>query len=214
MNIIQNISIIGSGNVATHLAKSFYNAGIKIDNIYSRNFENAKILAKIVDSIAVNKIELITPHSDLYIFSVTDGVIKLLSEKLNKSIGYNIKVVHTSGMVSSMIFKNLFKEYGVLYPLQTFTKEREVDMTKVPFCLTANSKQFEKELVNLARNISDNVKIIGDEERMKLHVAAVFVNNFTNFLYSIGKEITEQENIDFELLLPLIQETGAKILDG
>ena len=214
MNIIQKLSLIGSGNVATHLGKSLFAAGIKIDTVFSRNIDNATELAEKIDSEPVNKIKNLSKNSDIYIFSVSDEAISPLAIMLSKYIGRHNRVVHTSGMVNSNVFKDLFDDYGVFYPLQTFTKNRELDISKVPFCITANNKNVENDLLTLANKISTDVNIIKDKERMKLHVAAVFVNNFTNFMYSIGKDITEKEKLDFGLLFPLMEETTAKVLEG
>ena len=214
MQKIKNITVIGSGNVATHLCKHLFDAKYKIDCIYSRDINKAKLLAKSVNANAVDDIAGLPAKSDLFLMAISDNAIDIVAKQLNKYLGRKINVVHTSGMVSSAIFRDYFDNYGVFYPLQTFTKNRDLDISKVPFCITANNKKLEKNLSVLANKISTNINIINDKERMKLHVAAVFVNNFTNFMFIIGKDITEKENLNFELLFPLIEETTAKILEG
>ena len=214
MQKIKNITIIGSGNVATHLGKYLYNAKYKIDYIYSRNIKNAKTLAKSVNADPVDDIAEVHAKSDLFLIAVSDNAIEIIAKQLNKYLGRKINVVHTSGMVSSEIFRGYFYNYGVFYPLQTFTKEREIDIKEVPFFITANNDDFEKKLFKVAKKLSSNINIISDKERKVLHVAAVFANNFTNYMYSISKDILESEKMEFDLLYPLIKETTDKVLSG
>ncbi len=210
----QKISILGSGNVAYHLSTCLYKTGLAIDAIYSRNIEHARELSDLVNAIPVNEISKLPDDSDLYLVAISDNAIESTANKLNKIFGRKPKVVHTSGMVSSSVFDKYFNHYGVFYPLQTFTKKRNIDLNEVPFFITANTIEFETALTNLATRITSKVNIINDNDRKVLHVAAIFSNNFTNFMYRISKEITEKNNLNFEHLFPLIKETSNKILDG
>ena len=214
MQKIKNISVIGSGNVATHLVKNLYKSGIVIDYIFSKNIENAKILSNEVNAIPIDKLKNIKCNSDFYLFAVSDSVIEHLAEELNIYCGSNLQVAHTSGMVASMIFEKYFDNFGVFYPLQTFTKERKINIEDVPFFITANNTTFEKNLIKTAKILSKKTNTISDNNRKVLHVAAVFANNFTNYLYGISKDILDKENLDFEILFPLIKETAGKILDS
>jgi len=214
MGKINNISIIGSGNVATHIGVALKNAGLKIDCVYSRNQFNADILAKKLNATGVDKVDLVFGESDLYIFAVSDTIIETLAKQLSDYLGYKPLVVHTSGLVSSTVFDPYFNEFGSFYPLQTFTKNRVVDIKEIPLLLAGNSYEVESKIMKLAELISNNTKFINDEERKVLHVAAVYANNFTNYLYSISENILTNENIDFNLLFPLIKETAQKIIDG
>jgi predicted short-subunit dehydrogenase-like oxidoreductase (DUF2520 family) len=125
-------------------------------------------------------------------------------------VGLNV-FVHTSGTIPSTIFEKHTSNYGVFYPLQTFSISKEPDWTTIPICIDANTEAQRIEIENLARQLSPNVHRITDAQRATLHVAAVFVNNFTNHLFHIGQTIVEKEGISFDLLKPLIQETVAKI---
>lgn len=214
MGKIKSISLIGSGNVATHLGIALFEAGLKVDSVYSRNIDHAKLLGKILNSRFVDKIADISYDSDLYLISVNDNAVKDITKRLSDILGYNILVVHTSGMVSSEIFKADFNNYGVFYPLQTFRKKRKIDIVEVPFLITANSTDIENKLYELASRISNSVNFMSDSKRKALHVAAVFVNNFTNFMYSLSEEIVGKEKIDFDLLKPLIKETAMKVYEG
>ncbi len=214
MSRIKSVSFIGSGNVATHLAKALESSGINVKSIYSRNINHAKQLGDEIGAKSTDKISEIAVDSDLFIFSVKDNVIGDLAKKLKEKVGYDAFVAHTSGMVASEIFKEYFNDFGVFYPLQTFRKARNVEVREVPFLITGSSNTEENILFELASMISDNVHFIDDAKRKILHVAAVFANNFTNFMYSISYEIVQKENIDFQLLKPLIKETAMKIVNG
>ena len=214
MSGIKQITLIGSGNVAHHLGKAFKSAGIKIDCVYSRNIENAESLAEELESFAVDQINNLPSYSDLYLFAVNDSSIGYLAKQLSDCCGYNLNVVHTSGMESVDVFKEHFNTYGSFYPLQTFTKDRSLNIREVPFFITSNESGFENKLYDLATSIADSAKLVSDSDRKALHVSAVFANNFTNYLYSISKDILLKENLDFELIFPLIKETTRKILSG
>lgn len=214
MGKIKSITLIGAGNVAHHIGTALFNAGLKIDCIYSRKINNAQSLAEKLNTSAIDNIENIVDNSDLYLFAISDDAIENIAKQLAIQLGYTKSVAHTSGMVPSNIFSNYFNNFGVFYPLQTFTKNRKLDIRKIPFLITSNSIDLENQLYNLAENISNNVSFIDDIKRKSLHVAAIFANNFTNYLYSISENIAEKENLDFNLLYPLIEETAKKIVEG
>ena len=162
----------------------------------------------------VSKISELSASSDLFLFAVSDNAIEGLAKELCDCCGYNLNVAHTSGMVSSQVFDKYFNDFGVFYPLQTFTKNRNLNMEEIPFFITCNGSDFENIIYNLAIIISNNVKFITDEERKVLHVTAVFVNNFTNYLYTISEDILNNENLNIESIYPLIKETAMKVIDG
>lgn len=208
------ITLIGAGNVGYHLGKRLYKKGFIIRQVYSRNLENAHRLAQKVAAAPVNKLTSIDAESDLYILAVKDDAIEFVSDQLSQNAGMSKQlVVHTSGAVSSLTLSKYFKNYGVFYPLQTFSKNRSVQFSTIPICIAASRKKDRKILRKIAKKISKKVAIISDEERAVLHVAAVIVNNFTNHLFHIGQSLTDTERIDFDLLKPLILETVLKIDD-
>lgn len=212
---IKDIVILGSGNVATHLAPALAAAGGNILQVYSRKITRARKLAKKVNAKPVNKITEIHKNADLYLFAISDGAIEMVGKALSAHLNGEKKyiVAHTSGATPSTVFKGHFKQYGIFYPLQTFSKNRPADFQSIPFCIDGNRKLVRTALFKLAEKLSSKVYEISDQERSVLHVAAVFANNFTNHLFTISKSILDQKNIPFDLLLPLILETAQKVQD-
>ena len=207
MDSLQTITFIGSGNVATHLAKTLFYKGFVIHEVYSKSLEKAQLLASKINAKACNQIEQLSNESDIYIICIKDDFIQEIVEKLSFK---NKLIVHTSGSISIDALKS-FEHYGIFYPLQTFSKEKEVNMFEVPFCIEANTKITEQALINLGESISEYVYLINSEQRKKLHLAAVFACNFTNYMYQIANDITRKNDIDFDILKPLIIETAKKI---
>jgi len=205
------IILIGSGNVGFHLGKKLTSVGIKIEQVFSRKKSKAKRLAKVCNSTFTNSFSEVSKNGDLYILAVPDSAIEKVADNLSKNISPQKLVVHTSGATPSTILKPYFKQYGIFYPLQTFSINREVDFEKIPICVDANLKKNRLLLENLAKRIANNIYQINDKQRAILHVAAVFVNNFSNNLFTIGEQITKEENLPFEILKPLIQESVEKI---
>ncbi|MDI9311475.1 MAG: DUF2520 domain-containing protein [Limnohabitans sp.] len=200
-----SVVIIGAGNVAQHLISAFANSNIvDIIQIYSRT-SNPNL--KGISSDKITSIFSEIKEADLYIISVTDYAIKNISSEIPYE---NKLVVHTSGTVPISALNDKNKK-GVFYPLQTFTKGKEVNFKEIPLCIEAENEADYKILATVANSISDKVFKIDSEQRKSLHVAAVFVCNFVNHLYQIGSEICLENNIPFEILLPLITETADKI---
>lgn len=206
-NSIQTASFVGSGNVATHLAIALKKVGVEIIDVFSENTENAKRFAAELKCSFSHGIQNL--NSDITILAIPDSKIKEVSGLLpeNDSI-----VVHTSGITDMSVLEGR-KHFGVFYPLQTFSKERKVEMGKIPFCIEANNEDDLSLLVELASKLSQNVKAVSSKQRKLLHLTAVMVNNFSNHMYHMASEILETNNLDFELLLPLIQETAQKVND-
>lgn len=200
------IVLIGSGNVAQHLIKAFAKSE-KIDLIQAFSRRN-EALTHLLDSDKITNNFNDLKEADLYIIAVSDDAITKVSSQLPFE---NRLVVHTSGSVSldSLDKKN---RNGIFYPLQTFSKKAEVDFSQIPLCLESDNETDFELLKNLANTISNNVYAINSEQRKALHVSAVFVNNFVNHLYQMGNEICIENNVPFEILKPLIQETANKIM--
>lgn len=206
---IKTITIIGAGNVAYHLAQALKNQNFKIEQIYNRNLANAQELAKKTDSHAIDNLNQITTNSDLYIIAVKDDAIELIIKELTL---INKFVVHTAGSVEADIFSPYTNNYGVLYPLQTFTKTKKISFTDVPLCIEANTPTNIETLKNVAQKLSNTVIQINTKQRQALHLSAVFACNFTNHLLTIAYDLLDKNNINFEILKPLIEETIAKAL--
>lgn len=202
-----SVVILGSGNVATHLFKAFNQA----DNMVVNQWYGRRITAiasykndvEIIDDLSLIK------DADVYILAVSDDAVSELSSQLPFE---NKLVLHTSGSVSVYDIDKKHKR-GVFYPLQTFSKEAEIDFKNVPICIETIDKKSYPIIRDLALAIGSPVKRVNSDQRKVLHLAAVFVNNFTNQLYRIGHEITESQGAEFDLLKPLILETAKKIQD-
>jgi predicted short-subunit dehydrogenase-like oxidoreductase (DUF2520 family) len=204
----KKVAIIGAGNLATRVSLELQNNGINIVQVYSRTVTSALTLARMLGCNYVTKPEKITPEADIYIISVSDMAMAGLLENVN----FNNKLVaHTAGSIPMDALKKFSKNYGVFYPLQTFSKYRDVNFSKIPFCIEGNSKQNEQILVELASTISKDVRLINSEQRKQLHLAAVFACNFVNHMYAIAGELVQDKDIPFDILRPLINETASKI---
>lgn len=209
MREIRKINIIGAGNVATHLAIALKNAGIEIPFIYSRNQESADILSRKCRSNSTTDISKIITDIDLVIVSVSDDALAEVLDKLGKG---NSLIVHTSGSVPMDIMSSYSENYGVLYPLQTFSKDRDLIFKEVPLCLEANSSENLEALRKLAYLLTDHIYFIDSFQRKELHLAAVFACNFPNFLYSIAEDFLKKNELPFDLIKPLIVETAHKAI--
>lgn len=201
------IVIIGTGNTATVLGKRLKIAGHNILQVFGRNAEEAKALALELDTNPVSDFSNINPDAEIYLLAVSDDVIA----EVSKSLPVKDKIlVHTAGAVSIDVLKKASSHYGVLYPLQSLRKEME-PLTEVPLHIDAGDEQTLEKIKVLANSISSQVIVSGDVERMKLHVAAVFCNNFTNYMYTLAETYCKNENLVFNHLLPLINETASKL---
>lgn len=199
------ITLIGSGNVAQHLIKAFAKSElVEIAQVFSRKKEKLSSIIEF-DKIVSDYEDL--KEADLYIIAVTDNAITEVSQQLPFN---NQLVVHTSGTASIETLDDKNRK-GVFYPIQTFSKNKEIDFSVIPICLEADNTFDFRVLETVAKSISKAVFPINSEQRKALHVAAVFVNNFTNHLYQIGHEICEENQVPFDILKPLIQETAQKI---
>ena len=201
---MKDIILIGSGNVATHLGINLKNNNFNIVQVISSTLKNAEILASKLDSDFSNNISDLK-KADLIIVAVSDNVIGNIAKYI-----INTPIVHTSGSIGLEVFKNN-NNAGVFYPLQTFNTNIEVSFKKVPICIEANNKYFEKEIIKLAQKISENVVKMDSEQRKQLHIAAIFSCNFINQMFAISDEILEKSNINFKLLLPIIKQTVNKL---
>lgn len=203
-----NIIFIGAGRLATHLAIELSKHAFNIQQVYSRTDTSAKELAKKINSKAVSDIKQIETNADIYIFSVKDSALVEIIADIPPNKGLWL---HTAGSITLDIFKGYNGRYGVLYPFQTFSKDRELDFRKIPIFIEANNKNDLDLLRTICLEISDKVYTLSSEKRQYLHLTGVFACNFVNHMYAVSQHILEEENISFEALLPLIDETASKI---
>ena len=199
------VVLLGAGNVAFHLFKALKNAkNIEVIQWYNRSTQNIYQFQNETDICDnINNLK----DADLYIIAVSDDAIAKISKELPFE---NKLVVHTSGSVNvyDMDKKN---RRGVFYPLQTFSKDVEIDFKDVPICIEVLNKSDAPFLKSIAQSINSPFYKINTEQRQTLHLAAVFVNNFSNQLYRIAHEISDIKSIDFNILKPLISETANKV---
>ena len=206
----KKIVLIGAGNVAHHLAPALLRAGMNLCQIYSRTLESARELGRKTGITYTSDTFAVYPDGDIYIFCVSDDA--LLSVFKSLRINEEALILHTSGSVPLDIFKPYRQNYGVLYPLQTFSKTRNLDFGEIPLCIEAPDKEVLKTIGQIADKLSSKVYEISSEKRKKLHLAAVLANNFTNHLYHMAGKLLEKEDLDFNLLRPLIFETAHKVM--
>ena len=199
------IIILGAGNVGTHLFRNL-NSSKKTEVVqwYNRSLDSIKKYKKEV--AVTNQIKDLR-EADVYLLALSDDVIPEMAKQLKDLKGI---IAHTAGSVPMSIL-NESNNYGVFYPLQTFSKNRDTDFKNIPICLEASNESSYQTLFKLASTLGNNINKINSEQRLRLHTAAVFVNNFTNHLYQLGNTICKEQKISFRLLQPLIKETAAKI---
>ena len=202
---MNKILIIGAGNVATNIGLGLKQAGYEIAGCYSPSIESARLLAKNLDCLLVNNLQQL-PANDLLLVCVPDAAIAdVITQLPNTS-----NIAYTSGTVSLDELPNTHK-IGVFYPLQTFTKNKQIELKTVPFFVESKDEKLEIELLKLAKHIGLRAEITSSEQRKQLHIAAIFVNNFTNHLAYLAKQHVEKHELSWENLLPLLAETFTKI---
>ena len=201
------IVIIGSGNVASVLGRLCKQKGHEIVQVMSRNAAHAKLLADELNCAYADFNDKLNDDAGVYIVAVADTAL----QELNNSINLGSKLIlHTAGSVTKDVLKSISLNYGVLYPLQSLCKEMKYT-TEIPFLIDGNTADTITLVEDFAKTLSPIVTKTTDDERLKLHVAAVVVSNFTNHLYAIAEDFCKKEQVDFALLAPLIKETAERI---
>jgi predicted short-subunit dehydrogenase-like oxidoreductase (DUF2520 family) len=202
------VVIIGAGNVATVFGRLMAKANHEIIQVVSRSIDNARSLASELGcAFAVNP-KILDQSADLYMVAMTDAALNEMHETY--FLGDKL-IVHTAGSISMDILKKVSANYGVIYPLQSLRKENLELHQAIPLLITGNSTEVISKLEQFALTLSSTVAIVNDEQRLKLHVAAVFVSNFTNHLYKLAADYCSKEELDFKMLQPLIEETALRL---
>ena len=206
------IHFIGAGNVAGHLALALQAAGHRVGYIYSRQLANAVALAeRVTEARAVESLNLSQVEPGLFLLAVPDDALPQVATDLQVPAGSLL--AHVSGSLPlTALPEKPSVQRGVFYPLQTFSRQRALDLRTVPFCIEGETEAVAETLVQLARTLSDSVQVVSSGKRRTLHVAAVFASNFTNHLLAQSSRLTAAEELDFNLLHPLVTETFAKAL--
>ncbi len=204
------IVLIGAGNVATSLGKALLDAGNDILQVYSRTQESAARLAEMLGGSPVTDLDKVNPEADVYIVSVKDSVIAELVPRLCKGRAEKV-FLHTAGSIPADVFEGMALHYGVLYPMQTFSKGKLLDFNDIPCFIEWNDEMALEVVGTLANSISSRVAPLNSEARKHLHLAAVFACNFVNHCYEISSEILARQGVPFDIMLPLIDETARKV---
>jgi len=199
------VTLLGAGNVGFHLYKAIDQAdGVEVMEWYNRSLTTLKPYKEkvsITDQLSTLK------EADIYLISVSDNAIDNISHALKDKKGI---VAHTAGSVSIKTLHH-HKSHGVFYPLQTFSKSRRIDFREIPLCIEASNDEVENILYHFAEALGSTPHLINSEQRKALHLAAVFVNNFSNHLFTIGEELCSKNHLPFSILQPLIKETVDKL---
>lgn len=205
---IKSVSIIGAGNVATHLALGLNNRNFSIKEIWSKNISNAELLAKKINANVCSNLSQLNIETNLVIISVKDDSLEEVVAMLPAHLP---AVVHTSGSLDMKILNETSNHIGVLYPLQSFNKDEAVNWKEVPICVEANSDHFTEQLFSLSKSLSGHVEYLNSTQRIQLHIAAIFANNFSNYIYSLAYQLATKQHLPFSLLIPLIQQTTNRL---
>ena len=208
-----DIAIIGSGNLAWHLAPELENVGHRIVEIYSRNLKNAKKLQKRLYNAEINpSFDFSDSEAEIFFICISDDAIEEVAQEI--ALPENAVIVHTSGSQSISKLGYVATEYiGVFYPLQTFTKNKQVEFDDIPILIEAEDSHTERTLKKLGKSISNQVFSVSSKDRLAIHIAAVFACNFTNHLFEVSDQILRKHGFKFSLLKPLIAETINKSLE-
>ena len=204
------IILIGAGNVAHHLAGTLLKAGENLCQIYSRTLDSARQLGMKTGISYTAEVNEVYPDGDIYIFCVSDDVLPSIIKTIR--MPDDALLLHTSGSQPMDVFKSYSKHYGVIYPVQTFSKKRELDFREIPLCVEGNTDPVKERIKKFAEKLSDKIYEIDSVQRKELHLAAVFACNFPNYLYQVAGKLLEDKGLSFAMLRPLIFETAHKVM--
>lgn len=207
---LNEVVLIGAGNVATHLGTALQQAGCRVPQVYSRTGASAAALAEKLGTAYVTSLEEVRCDAGLYIVALKDAALQELVPQIVKG-REGALFVHTAGSMSMQLWEGYASHYGVLYPMQTFSKRREVDWAEVPIFVEANRPEELSALKVLAGRLTPKVYEATSDQRKYLHIAAVFACNFSNHMYALCEHLLGSHGIPFEVMLPLIDETARKV---
>lgn len=204
------IVLIGAGRLATNLGRALHMAGHDIVAVYSRTMESAQTLAEQVCAQPTNQISSLPTTADAFIVAVKDAVLCSLIPLLTKGREDQV-FFHTAGSMPMAVFEGTTSHYGVFYPMQSFSKERQVDFSVIPTFIEASDPSTLALAHSLAESITQRVFELSSEDRKYLHLSAVFACNFVNHCYALSAELLERHHLPFDVMLPLIDETAQKV---
>ncbi len=198
-----NISIVGSGNVATHLALALHDAGCTVHQVLSRSFEHAQMLARRVDAQPIDRWQRLDEDADVYLLAVTDDALYDLALDLRLP---SALVLHTSGSTPLTVLKPISRRHGVVWSPQTFVRDIAMDYRRLPLCIEGSSPEVEVEMEELMSLVSPCIYHLDHEQRRQAHLAAVWVSNFVNALNATAQDLMARNGLDFDMLRPLAEQ--------
>lgn len=207
---IERIVIVGAGNLATNLGEALKQSGRRVEQVFSRTEESASALASRLGCDYVTSLAQIVLDADLYFVSVKDNVLGEVLGEVVKRAGNGI-VVHTAGSIPMNVFGETEVRHGVFYPMQTFSKQKIVDFSKIPIFIEASDEDTYCTLEAFANELSDNVYRLDSDHRRYLHLAAVFACNFVNHCFTLADDVLREQGLPFNVMMPLIKETIGKV---
>jgi len=205
------ITLIGAGNLATNLGKALVKGGHSIVEVYSRTMESASALASLTGGVAINDTSKVSNEADVYIFALKDSVLLDAIKQISGNVSSDKVFLHTAGSISIECFYGVAKHYGVLYPMQTFSKERDVEFEGIPCFIESNDNYSDDVIRMLAESISRHIYELHSDKRRYLHLSAVWACNFTNHCYAVASGLLQKCGLPFDVMLPLIDETARKV---
>lgn len=205
-----SVVMVGAGNLATHLARAFYRKGFRIVQVFSRTEASARLLAQEVEADWTTRVADLNPNAQLYVAALTDEALPPLIPRLVAGCKEGVWI-HTAGSLPMELWAGYASRYGVLYPMQTFSKKQEVDFSRIPVFVEGSDAEVTAFIRAVASALSEHVYEASSAQRRYLHLAAVLVCNFTNHLYSLASDLLTRNGLPFEAMLPLIDETARKV---
>ena len=205
---IRSAVLIGAGNVGWHLGLTLHERGIRVRQVISKSKSSCKELAGLIQADYTTSLDQLETEAGIILIAVPDSQME---EVIGQCDFRDTLVVHTAGSVPMEIFKGRAVNYGVLYPLMTFTRKKPVVFASVPLLVEASSARNKSRLNAFAKCLSKEVRTITSEQRKYIHLAAVMACNFSNHMYTLAESLFEREGFPFDWLKPLIRETSEKI---
>ncbi len=207
----EKLILLGAGNLAWHLGPALQEAGYRILQVFSRTGNAASSLAGRLGTDWTSDAGKLDPKADVLFFCISDRAIAELLCRIE--LKKKVTMIHTAGSIPADVFKGIVSDYGVMYPVMTFSRQRSLDFSTVPLCIEGNSQKSTALLEEMAGRLSGRIYRVDSAHRKILHLAGVFSSNFTNHMYRLSREVLQSGGLEFELLKPLILETASKVLE-
>ena len=204
------IVLVGAGRLATNLGRALKEKGHHVLAVYSRTITSAETLATQIDALPTDDLSCLPSKADAFIVAVKDAALAKVIPMLCRGREDQV-FLHTAGSMPLSVFQGFAHHYGVFYPMQSFSKERQVDFSVIPLFLESSDEKTDLLSHQLAQSISQHVFDLSSEDRKHLHLAAVFACNFANHCYALSAKVLEKHGLPFNVMLPLIDETAEKV---